>query len=67
LKSDDSTTKKIVPIIALTSFITPAIFVWDASVWTNMFHLHYSNFWEIITGQDYYIPYPTGQMNITKE
>ena len=32
LKSDDSTTKKVVPIIALTSFITPAIFVWNASM-----------------------------------
>ena len=67
LKSNDLTVKKLIPIIAFTSFITPAIFVWDSSVWTNMFHLHYSNFWEIITGQDYYIPYPTGQMNITNE
>ena len=67
LKGDDGNQKLLIPIIAFTSFITPSIFVWDASVWTNMFHLHYSNFWEIITGQDYYIPYPTGQMNITKE
>ena len=32
LKSDDSNKKKVVPIIAITSIITPAIDVWNASM-----------------------------------
>ena len=54
---------KILMLLSILAFICPSVFVWDYSVWINSFHLHFSNFWEAILDNKYFIPYPTGELN----
>jgi hypothetical protein len=55
---------RVLLLLSFLAFITPSVFVWDASVWINSFHFHFSNFWEVIFNNDYFIPYPTGELNL---